>query len=50
MYLNSNDYGYMYQATPEAQFITKISNTEVELKKSVAYKKACTTTAHNAKI
>ena len=31
----------MYSATFEAQFIEKLSNTETELKKSVAYKKAC---------
>ena len=35
----------MYQATPKqhfkAQFMKKFSNTEAELKKSVAYKKKC---------
>ena len=40
MHLNYNDYSYMYSATPEAQFMTKISNTETEFKKSVAYKKS----------
>ena len=29
------------QATFEAQFLKKLSNNEVELKKSVAYKKTC---------
>ena len=33
-------------STFEAQFIKKLSNTEVELKKSVAYKKGC----NNSKI
>ena len=37
--------GYMYYATPaqqtsEAQFMKELSNTEAELKKSVAYKKS----------
>ena len=31
------------QATSEAEFIKKLNNTEAELKKSVADKKACTT-------
>ena len=31
------------QATFEAQFMKKLSNTETELKKSVAYKKTCIT-------
>ena len=36
LYLISNTY-----ATFKAQFMKKLSNTESELKKGVAYKKAC---------
>ena len=32
---------HLYVATYEAQFIKMLSNTEAELKKSVAYKKEC---------
>ena len=34
--------GYMYQATPKQhlKFNSKLSNTEAELEKSVAYKKS----------
>ena len=43
--IQCND-GYMYYATPKQHFKKnsiheKISNTEAELKKSFAYKKAC---------
>ena len=35
------DNANMYQATFEATFMKKLSNTEAELRKSIAYKKDC---------
>ena len=35
-----------HQATFQAQFMKKLSNTEAELKKSDAYKKACVFSSH----
>ena len=40
--MSQHNHGYMYQATFEAQFMKKLSNTVTELKKkTVAYKKVC---------
>ena len=42
LYKNENECEKRYlKATLEAQFMRKISNTETDLKKSVAYKKTC---------